>query len=214
MLQPRWPRVKLTEIQPQDYLEWQVSYDTDRQNDPNVVPWIELHKPSGVRYGCELALLLFEARRTGLLDSDDIDTLDTLLGAPLEQGIEETELIARVEDPSAHTLATQNGFSRSYLHVPTYLKQSRDYSVEIQIKHKQRAVGNQAMVYVHLPLSRCRCVGAESMIGRCAEAKETVSYEITRGNVGIISDTVVAFGIASVEHRRDLAQIWTAVCSR
>ena len=149
-----------------DYLEWQISYDTDSLAEPTVLRHIVLNKPQGVRYGCELVSLLVQARSIGILTDPAYRALRAVVFEPLEQGIEETEQIRRELDPGAQTLATRHGFSRHYLRVPNYLKHTDHYRVEIKIAHKQRAVGNQAMIYVHLPVSRCLSLNNLPLIGR------------------------------------------------
>jgi hypothetical protein len=94
----------------------------------------------------------------------------------LDAGIEELEKIRREDDSQVNTIATTFGFARYYLRVPNYLRVAGSYAVEIKIAHKQRAVGNQAMVYVNLPLKYCKSQDKQSLIGRCANKLEEVDY--------------------------------------
>jgi len=190
-----------------DYLEWQISYDTDSLQDPSVVPNVTLNKPGGVRYGCELVRLIVEAREINLLVDDEFERLKEITGSPMEHGIEESEQILRRSDVSAENLATKYGFCRHYLVVPNYLRDAGTYSIEIKIAHKQRAVGNQAMIFVHLPLRYCLSQSDSPLIGRCAQKREQVSYVIDSGNVHLISDTVIAFSLASVRHHNDIKAV-------
>ena len=82
------------------------------------------------------------------------------------------------------------------------------YAVEIKIAHKQRAVGNQAMIFVNLPLKYCQSKGSQPLIGRCADKSEKADYAINAGNVEMVFDTFVAFALASVSHRNDLKMIF------
>lgn len=191
-----------------DYLEWQISYDTDSLNLPSVLRDVVLNKEQGVRYGCELAWLVRQARDKGILPHAEFSRLRDMVNAPLENGVEESELILRAVDKVANTIATRAGFTRNILQVPNYLKKTELYGVEIKIAHKQRAVGNQAMIFVNLPVNACKSQNSRPLIGRCADKLEQVDYTIDANNAGLISDTVVAFAIASQSHRDDLKMIF------
>jgi len=195
-------------IEDTDYLEWQISYDTDSLLEPSVVKSVVLNKPQGIRYGCELTRLLVESSKSGLLPQEKFKELEVLVKNPIEAGIEELEKIRREEDASAKTIATGYGFTRHYLRVPNYLKETVSYSIEIKIAHKQRAVGNQAMIYVNLPIKLCQSQSSVPIIGRCAEKAEKADYIIDCKNIGMVFDTIVAFALASVDHRNDLKMIF------
>lgn len=191
-----------------DYLEWQISYDTDSPDDPSVLRNVALNKPNGVRYGCELVRLLVESKSMGILSEARFAELRQLVFAPLDAGIEELEKIQREDDLEANTIATKYGFARHYLRVPNYLRVAGSYAVEIKIAHKQRAVGNQAMIYVNLPLKYCQSQSSQPLIGRSANKSEKADCIIDASNVDMISDTIVAFALASVDHRNDLKMIF------
>lgn len=197
-----------TQIHEGDYLEWQISYDTDSLNLPSVLRDVALNKEQGVRYGCELAWLVRQVRDTGMMSKAEFSRLTDMVRAPLENGIEESERILRSIDDTANTIATKQGFVRNILHVPNYLKETELYGVEIKIAHKQRAVGNQAMIFVNLPVNACKSQNSRPLIERCADKLEQIDYIIDGNNVGLISDTVTAFAIASQSHRNDLKMIF------
>lgn len=88
-------------IEDTDYLEWQISYDTDSLQEPSVVKNVILNKPQGIRYGCELTCLLVESGKLGLLPQDKFKELEILVKTPMEAGIEELEKIRREEDALA-----------------------------------------------------------------------------------------------------------------
>lgn len=195
-------------IENTDYLEWQISYYTDSLQEPSVVKNVVLNKPQGVRYGCELTCLLVESRKSGLLSQEKFKELESLVKTPLDAGIEELEKIRREADALAETIATGYGFTRHYLRVPNYLKETGAYSVEIKIAHKQKAAGNQAMIYVNLPIKLCQSQSSAPLVGRCAEKAEKADYIIDCKNVGVVFDVIVAFALASVDHRNDLKMIF------
>lgn len=195
-------------MQAGDYLEWQISYDTDSLNLPSVLPAVVLNKKQGVRYGCELAWLVQKSCAIGILPQNEYLQLKSLLNEPMNRGIEESELIRRKTDLNTTTLATARGFVRHILQVPNYLKTTELFEIEIRIAHKQRAIGNQAMVFVNLPITACKSQNSRSLVGRCANSLEQADYVVDKNNVGLIVDTVTAFAIASQTHRADLKTIF------
>ena len=193
-----------------DYLEWQISYDTPDRDNPSVVLEAELHKAAGLRFGCELVRLMVEVHRLGLLPAARWNELRTLLDAQIAtDGIEERERIITTP-PAADAVADAHGFRRFVQHVPDYLKTTPSYTVEIKIAPKQRAVGTQAMIYVHLPVQACSAE-AGALPGRTAVQKEQVTYTITAANSTLVSDTVLAFVLASRSHAQDIKLIFDAL---
>lgn len=193
-----------------DYLEWQISYDTADPDNPSVVREVVLQKDVGTRYGCELVRLMVEVRRLGLLPEARWAELRALLRTQIAtDGIEERERIVLVP-ATADPVADRHGFRRFVQQVPDYLKMAPDYAVEIKIGPKQRAVGTQAMIYVHLPVQSCRGQTAP-LPGRTAEKNELATYIITPANAVLISDTVVAFVLASRDHAADIQLIFDAL---
>jgi hypothetical protein len=66
-----------------DYLEWQISYDTDSLDDPSILSNVVLNKPQGLRYGYELVRLLVESKSIGILPEARFTELRQLIFAPL-----------------------------------------------------------------------------------------------------------------------------------
>jgi len=196
-----------------DYLEWQISYDTDNLHDPSVVREVVLQKDVGTRYGSELVRLIVEARRLRLLPEARWQELRALIATRIgTDGIEERERIAvaaaaQTDDPVQSTF----GFHRFLHHVPDYLKSGTRYAVEIKIGAKQRAVGTQAMIYVHLPLDVCVGENGRPLAGRTAEKSEKAAYVIDSANAALITDTTLAFILASRDHAHDIQLIFDAL---
>ncbi len=192
----------------EDYLEWQISYDTESLNDPSALREIELHKSQGVRYACELIRLIVEAHKITLLDSASLERMKNLVFSPMERGVEESEPIRREPDSPASSPLQDRDFVRFKLLTPVYVKTMPLYAVEIRIKEKQRAVGSQAMIYVHIPVSACASTTGAPLSGRCAEKGEQAQYTLKSENISLLEDTVSAFAFASQSHRRDLRMIF------
>ena len=196
-------------IEIDDYLEWQINYNTDNLHEPSIVKDVILQKDTGTKYGCELVRLIVEGMRLRLISSGQINDLKKVMNEA-DELIEETERIER-EPASSTKLSERFGFVRHYLKVPNYLKKSEKFTVEIKIAHKQKAVGNQAMIYLCLPIRFCRSQIENSIVGRIANRNELIDYEVNRSNAKLIYDTTLAFIIASNNYREDLRLIFGAM---
>ena len=61
-------------------------------------------------------------------------------------------------------------------------------------------------------VARCTSRSAQnSFIGRIADVNEEAAYRITSENVSLITDVIVAFAIASQNHRDDFKRIFEKI---
>lgn len=198
-------------ISEDDYVEWMISYDTDNLNEDSIMKNVILQKDSGVRYGCELVKMMVEGYKLSLFSEQQIKELVKLLKLEME-GIEEKEGIKKtIGHEDSDKLMEGFGFTKYQLITPNYIKNGDKYNIEIKIEHKQRAVGYQATIYLNLPMVYCVSKENKPLIGRTAERKEEVDYLIDMTNKNIIYDTVLAFALASLKHRRDMQNIFCSL---
>jgi len=200
-----------TAFSPEDYLEWQISYDTADPKFPTALRSLSFQK-EGRRetfYPCELAFLVQHAKNSGLLSAGDFEELCRLASGDVEGGgIEESErILENEENATLFPPAQKYGFRRSVRLTPRYVKMCENYVVEVQVSPKQRAVGNQAMIYLCIPIKFCTDEEDASPIGRVAKKNESLKFKIQRNNADMIKDTVIAFLLASQRHRRDIHEI-------
>ena len=187
----------------QDYLEWQIGYDLATTNSPSVVPEICFRRNGEIKYGHELAKIILDAVRLGLLSTNDLTgELEKLKRIP-ESAFEESRAV-QVE---VLTNADADGFQSAVQRLPQFTKSTPHGWVQIQLKQKQRAVGYQAMVYVCLPMREVRTMDGSLRRPGKAKSKETVYYEFNRDNAAFLLDIVHAFGLASRSHNEDVRQI-------
>ena len=146
----------------------------------------------------ELNHIVETARARGWLDDSQWRSALDSIRADFD-GIAETETVARVE-----TEVSRLGFLRAEYRFPCYIKRGDDYEIEITFFRRQRAAGLQAMIYVNLPLRRCRAENGEPLIGRCATKKEIALFRVCRENARLAIDLIEAFACASRTHRADL----------
>jgi hypothetical protein len=192
-----------TRLDKNDYLEWQIGYDLPSTNSPSAVPQIHFRRNGETKYGHELAKIIFEAVRLGLLSTnqllDEIHSLRQIQPAEFE----ENQPVRLETDPHPGPA----GFQRSVRRVPQFTKTTPYGRVQIQLKQKQRAVGYQAMVYVCLPMDQVLTMDGQPRPPGRAKSKETVYYDFTRENAPFLLDIIQAFGMASQQHNEDLQKI-------
>lgn len=185
------------------FLEWQIGYDTPNVNDPTVVEQIKFTRKGETKYGHELSKIIFEAVRLGWLTTNDILAEIKVLEKIPASEFEESQPV----QVDTETNTSSGGFQRAVQRVPQFTKNSRHGSVQIQLKQKQRAVGYQAMVYVCLPVTEVLTMDGEPRKAGRAKPKETVYYDFTSENTGLLRDVIHAFGLASAQHNEDMRKI-------
>jgi hypothetical protein len=88
---------------------------------------------------------------------------------------------------------------------PLFIKRMNDkFFTEIQIKHKQRAVGYQGMVYFCIWIKSLKDKEEKSLIGRKAKSNEKVIVELSKEDLFNIAKT---FMITSQDHEWDMKKI-------
>ena len=190
------------------FLEWQIGYDTRDADAPNVVKEIQFVRRGENKFGAELSKILVDALRLGLISTNDLLRERDRLAKLAEATLEEREGITTEKTPLDNKSGTlPDGFTRWTQKVPQFLRETEHGWIQIQLKPRQRAVGNQAMVYVCLPMTRVLTADGKPRAPGPAKTKETVFYEFNRINAGFLLDIVRAFAIASKQHNEDMGQI-------
>ena len=178
-----------TPFQENDYVEWQISYASNEGN----LNFIKF--PNG-KLGYELAEIMCYAKKSGILDQKEFTKLLEFV-EDVEQTIEESERLTRFP-----TEIEIHGFKRFEEKIPVFVKNCKDYFVEIALRHKQKAIGYQSMVFLCIWIKNLE--SEESLIGRTANIREFAKFRITKDNKEIIEDVVKAFAIASEQHNNDM----------
>ncbi len=190
------------------YLEWQIGYDTREADAPNVVKEIQFIRRGETKFGAELIKLLVDALRLGVISTNDLLRERDRLAKLAESTLEEREGITTEKTPlESKGSALPDGFTRWTQRVPQFLRETEHGWIQIQLKPRQRAVGNQAMVYVCIPMTQVLATDGKPRAPGPAKTKETVFYDFTRANAGFLLDIVRAFAIASKQHNEDIGQI-------
>ncbi|MFA0750096.1 MAG: hypothetical protein SLRJCFUN_000499 [Candidatus Fervidibacter sp.] len=143
--------------------------------------------------------MLYLAHENGLLTSDDLNRLRELA----EQQTEFCdEKFAVTDERTPNEFA---GFKVWWRKHPV-LRQDvgNEATVEIELRHRQRAVGFQAMVFLLVPIQRC----VPSVVGRTATPKEVVKWP---PSTEVLKVLVRAFAVASRPHRDNMIALLSEV---
>jgi len=131
--------------------------------------------------------LLYEGIKLDILSKEDLNELERFINY-----VQRTETLEENENIFRENIK-KNG--------------ENGYFIEIILRHKQRAVGLQAMVYLCIYVEILKDRNGNSLIGRTAEVREFGRFEITSRNKELITDVVKAFAIASQQHKNDISNI-------
>lgn len=186
-----------------DYVEWQISYASQNPPKESAVEDIVINN---TQIGYELTKLLCEGVESQIFSYDDLSELQNFVkNVQTTETLEENETILR----EGGFQEIKGGFKKYIEKVPIFIKKNEvnGYFLEIILKHKQRAVGLQAMVYLCIYIDKLKDKNGNSFISRVAGVREFGQFEITRENKMIISDVVKAFAIASWQHNQDILNI-------
>ena len=190
------------------YLEWQIGYDTRDTDAPNVVKEVRFERRGETKYGTELTKILVESLRLGLLTPADLQRELDRLAKLADTTLEEHESITVEKSPAKPDGGLlPDGFLRWTQKVPRFVRETETGFVQIQLKPRQRGVGNQAMIYVCLPMPALRTADGSPRPAGPARTKETAWYHFDKTNIAFLLDIVRAFGMASRQHNEDLTKI-------
>lgn len=157
------------------YIEWQISY------------------VKGGSYDYELSHIVRLAYNNGILRDEDLHDI-------LKFADNVTNYLENMEIARKYWREELYGFKIYRDIYPTARKEfDTGEFIEITLKHKQRAIGYQSMIYLCIPLTRVRA--ETSLANRTARPNETVTYEFSPK---IIKELLKAFIIASKAHKQDI----------
>jgi len=172
--------VRQNNLKEDDILEWQISYYKDAKILIEAGKMLELVFQHGIITKDELKEL-----------EDYINRVSNLFDEDFEITKEETKNRFIGE------------FKIIYRHVPIIHKDlDNGCFIEAELKHKQRAVGYQPMLYIFIPAKNV--VATHPLIGRSAVSKEIVKWSPTKND---IIGTIKSFAVLSHNHRDDIIGI-------
>lgn len=167
-----------TELCEGDVIEWQISYFGEQ------------------RRVVELAKLLELAYHNALIADQELQQI-------LSEITNEQEFFAEKYFISMDTLSLPenfHGFRVLRKIVPILQKDVDDVQVWVELRHKQRAVGFQPMLYLRIPVD----AASPRLIGRTAQPREIMTWE---PSIPILIETLRAFSILSTKHHNDMIDV-------
>lgn len=202
-------RSRQDEFTPNNYIEWQISYDTD---DTDKVPSHSApvaYKSRGKKkFLTELSFYLYQFYKWKMIRRDDLVKLEAYLGK-----LDQNNLIANHEHCNitrTHPREIEINdiqFSIMTLKYPQLVYHFQKYQIiaEITVREKQKAIGVQPMLYFCIPVSELET--ASPLIGRTAEQNEIALFKFSKANYHVILEMVKIFGVLSPPHREDILGI-------
>jgi len=171
-----------TELRADDVIEWQIAYRDDKG------------------HLVELGQILWLAKKHGVLGLKEVVALEDFVSA---QSRFCDEQFVIVTEPSEQEFC---GFKLHWRKHPLLRREIGDgTAIEIELRHRQRAVGFQAMVFLLIPVSQC---DPADIVGRRAKPKEKVAWTPSQDALVTL---VKAFAIASRSHRDDMLKLLKAL---
>ena len=193
------------------YMEWQISYGTailEFGVDNEKPISFQLYNDKNNHFS-ELSEYLYYFMKWGVISPNEINELKTQLKLLKEQDFISNNphcQIKRTELDQTLNICGSN-FLMMKAEYPQLIYDFKPYNLiaEITIKEKQRAVGNQPMLYVCIPVSEL--ITNPPLIGRSAATKEHAEFILDENNYEVVLHLVKIFGILSPAHRTDIINI-------
>lgn len=163
-----------------DLLEWQISYYKEGEVLIEAGKMLELAYQHGIATKDELEKLAEYVDKVSNLFDEDFDITKEEI---------DKEFLGE--------------FKILFRHVPIIRKElDNGCFIEAELKHKQRAVGYQPMLYIFIPVKNV--IADTSLVGRPAKSKEVVKWFPTKNDV---LGTIKTFAVLSQKHKNDILEI-------
>jgi len=181
--------VRKQKLRDEWYIEWQVSYLDEGGN------LVELGKM--------FEIAVTKAKMIGLME---VTGLYEYVRRRFEMKGPYFENAFPIEIIMNKNIEGFEGFRLFYRKIPILRKYLSDNSfIHIELKHKQKAVGYQAMLYIYIPLKNTISKNThEPPIGREASVKELVLWYPMKEH---IIELMKAFSMMSRDHASDIMKI-------
>ncbi len=185
------------------YVEWQISYYSKDKKES--LCGLNFSKNNTTFYLSELSDLLYQAVTDNIIKQEDVmDLLSYTKKMREEKNFIESEFsISR--DKYANIKMGHIDFllHREVHPLILYSQDGDNFSIEVKVSRKQRAVGVQAMIFICIPLMSFE--NSQNFIGRKARRKEKLTLNVEK--VNFIVPALKIFAMASEKHNLDIEMI-------
>ncbi len=190
-----------------NYVEWQISYDSSKDNISTVKKTFMNNKgETKVLY--ELSEALYYLYKWKIVTEDDFIDLCNFVSNFQEPFIDSHPECKIKRTHPIETIIGGVSFLKMQVEYPQVVYKFGRYEIiaEITVREKQRAVGVQPMLYVCIPITELIYQG-DALVGRCAETKEIAGFVIDASNSDIVLEAFKVFSILSSRHHADVFAI-------
>lgn len=199
-------RSRQDDFTPNNYIEWQISYDTEKV--PSHSTRVVYESRGKKKFLTELSFYLHQFYKWKMIRRDDLVKLNAYL-----ETLDQNDLIANHKHCNITRTRPREieindiQFSRMTLKYPQLVYHFQKYQMvaEITVREKQKAIGVQPMLYFCIPVSELET--ASPLIGRTAEQNEIARFKFSKANYHVILEMVKIFGVLSPPHREDILGI-------
>ena len=195
------------------YVEWQIGYDVitadkDKLKLTTVRDLLFIGANGKEKTIYELSEYLFYFYRWGVISKVKLVEIKSFLESLSEDDfIDNPNNFAIERSHPVNKQVLGMDFIYTQVKYPMLVHKFGNYEIltEIKITEKQYAVGVQPMLYFCFPITELK--SSRTLIGRTAETKETVDFEINSSNISIFLEMLKIFGILSKSHNKDIITI-------
>lgn len=192
-----------------NYVEWQISYDTERQIEaPSNCAPVAYDRGGKKKFLAELSFYLYKFYMWGIIRRDDLIDLGKCLRSVKPEQLVANHEHCHITRTRPHAVNINDiPFSMMTLKYPQLVYDFDESKIiaEITIREKQRAIGIQPMLYFCIPISELKV--DIPLIGRTAERNEVAHFEFSEMNYRVVFEMVKVFGILSISHQEDILSI-------
>jgi len=187
--------VRQNNLKEDDLLEWQISYYKKDKRGNFILD------ENGEKLLIEVGKMLELAYQHGIITKEELEKLENYVDKISNLFDEDFEITK--EETSKQFLGE---FKILFRHVPIIRRElDNGCFIEAELKHKQRAVGYQPMLYIFIPVKNVIADDSlGSLIRRPAKSKEIVRWFPTKND---IIGTIKTFAVLSRNHRDDIIEI-------
>jgi len=197
---------------PDLYLEWQIAYDTEDKSKSVQHILYPRHKINDGSHKekstFELTDLLWEAIACGLLPKEKINELITFGSSIKREEFLENNIQPGMERNGTYKIHKFE-FIVCYKRSPILLYQYKNTLIELFVDSKQKAVGNQVMLFFDIPVKELE--EWKNLENRPAYTNEKVTWTINKKNSEVLVYLVKCFMSGSQQHNQDLLSICKAI---
>ncbi len=207
-------------IQQTDYIEWQIGYDLEMNKEntmkTSLSNYVFTNSRNKSKIPYELSEILFHSYRSGFVTDEEIFNTYNFVDQISPDSLIDRNPSLQIcrTNPIQKTINDIKFFSME-VRYPLIVNKFRNYDIYTEVinREKQRAVGNQPMLYLCIPLTSSNLLFKSQkgplgpIVGRTAQPKEIAIWKITKNEADLSILLFKIFGMLSDRHQDDIKSI-------